>query len=139
MCRRWPSSGDVPIAADPARIEVRPSLVTSPRRPDGLLMAYLDGSDCLVRRGSGRGGRWSEPVRLPTLSASSVCGTPSLAYSHDGRDLYAAYQDLRVITTLLAPDGSRIRQDNETDVVVVRSSDDGRTWTPSLAALDAPP
>ena len=138
MRRRRPSTGDVPIAADPTRIEVRPSLVTSPRRHDGLVVAYLDGSDCLVRRSSDRGGRWSEPVRLPTLSAASVCGTPVLAYSHEGRDLYAAYQDLRVITTLLVPDGSRIRQDNETDIVVVRSSDDGRTWTPPVAALDAP-
>jgi hypothetical protein len=102
-------------------------------------MAYLDGSDCRVRRSSDREGRWSEPVRLPTLSEKSVCGTPALAYSHEGRDLYAAYQDLRVITTLLAPDGSRIRQDNETDIVVARSSDDGRTWTPPVPALDAPP
>jgi hypothetical protein len=144
--RRKTTTEDVAIAADPAGLEVRPSLATSPRRQNVIVAAYtaaafptVPGVRCLASTSFDRGQRWSEPVRLPTLSPSSVCGTPSLAYSPDGKHLYAAYQDQRVTTTFLTSDGRLVRTESDTDVVLTRSRDDGETWTPPVRALDAVP
>jgi hypothetical protein len=142
LARRAPATQDVAIADDPGVLEIRPSVVTSPRRQDIVVMAYAGAQfpsapavRCFASISFDRGRRWSEPVRLPTLSDTSDCGAPALAYSPDGRYLYAAYQDQRTTFTFLTPD--TYRKDSDFDVVVSRSSDDGRTWSPAVLALDA--
>lgn len=142
LCRRKPTAEDVPIANDPTGLEFRPSLAASPRRQNAVVVAYVGsgfpsapGFRCYVSRSFDRGQRWSEPLLLPTFFPTSSCGAPALAYSPDGRYLYATYQEQRSTTTFL-PDETHVRLDNDSDVVFSRSSDDGKTWTPPVRALD---
>jgi hypothetical protein len=143
MCRKKSTAEDVAIANDPSVLEIRPSLVTSPRRQDVVVMAYAGsgfssapGLRCFVSASFDRGQRWSESLRLPMISPTSECGAPALAYSPDGKYLYAAYQDQRSTTTFLTEDGSIVRSESDTDIVVTRSSDEGRTWTKPVLGLD---
>ena len=144
-CRRnRKTTEDVPIADDPLGLEFRPSVVaTSPRRQDAVVTAFVgsglpsaSGFRCYVSRSLDRGRRWSEPLLLPMLSPASTCGAPALSYSPDGRHLYAAYQEQWSTTTFLTDDKTLVRLDGDSDVVVARSRDDGRTWTTPVRALD---
>jgi hypothetical protein len=142
-CRRGSLSTDVPIATDPAISQSAPSIAASPRRSNSLVTAYSAigfpspaSSRCFARRSSDWGKTWSEAVRLPTLDEGSACTRVTLAYSRNGRRLYAAYTDDRTTSTLT---GETLRVLTDTDIVVAFSENDGRTWSDPVVALDAAP
>jgi hypothetical protein len=136
---------DVPIAADNALREYRPAVAASPRRQGVVVSAYVAAllpvpDRCLVTSSVDRGGTWSAPVFLPMLSGTSLCpDVPALAYSLDGRTLLAAYRDVRGGRMSLEPPaggGTRTRILQDTDVLVSRSEDNGRTWSAPTIAVD---
>lgn len=139
------SLADDPIAAAAGVTEYAVSLAASPRRQNILVSAHVASSPneprtwCDVRRSLDRGRTWSAPVPLPTLTPASACDVPVLAYSPDGRTLYAAYRDFKAGFEILDPPsggGTRRRIFQDDDVVVSRSEDDGRTWSPSVPAIE---
>jgi hypothetical protein len=136
---------DDPIAAAAGVTEYAASLAASPRRQNILVSAHVASSPneprtwCEVRRSLDRGRTWSAPVPLPTLTPTSACDVPVLAYSHDGRTLYAAFRDFKAGFEVLPPPpggGTRRRIFQDDDVVVSRSEDDGRTWSLPVFAIE---
>jgi hypothetical protein len=138
---------DNPIATTDLT-EFRPSTVALQRRPKSLVTAYTafpfssaPSTRCLVTRSHSGGRTWSEPMALPGLTPLSLCDNPSLVESSGGRWLYVAYQDIKSgRVDLEAPAGSTsYRVFTDTDVVVQRSWNGGRTWGPPVVALDGDP
>lgn len=136
---------DVPIAADPGMSEYRPAVAASPRRQNVVVSAYVAApfpvpeTRCPVTRSLDRGRTWSAPEFLPMLTETSLCGSPALAYSPDGRTLFAVYQDIRGGVTSLEPPpegGTRTRVFQEMDLLLSRSEDDGHTWSAPVLAID---
>ena len=134
--RRPSALTDVPVAADAALIETQPSVTASPGRQDLLAAAYVaaafptsPGTRCFVARSLNLGRTWTRKVQLPTLSPTSNCGDPALAYSPDGKHLYAAYRDILSTQEFLPDDPTLFKVETATHIVVSRSRDDGRTWS----------
>ena len=136
---------DVPIAADPGLSENRPAVATSPRHSSVVVSAYVAApfpipeTRCLVTHSLDRGSTWSAPVFLPMLTGTSLCDSPVLAYSSNGRTLFSVYRDFKSGATSLEPPpggGTRTRIVQKTDVLLSRSQDDGRTWSASVLAIE---
>ncbi len=137
---------DVPLGADPGFLEYRPAVALSPRRQNVVVSAYVAASfpvpetRCLVTRSLDRGSTWSAPVFLPMLTGTSLCpDAPALAYAADGHTLFAAYRDFKGGQIPLEPPpggGTRKRYFQETDILLSRSEDDGRTWSAPVLAID---
>ena len=136
---------DVPIAADPGLSENRPAVAASPRHSNVVVSAYVAApfpipeTRCLVTHSLDRGSTWSAPVFLPMLTGTSLCDSPVLAYSSDGRTLFSVYRDFKSGATSLEPPpggGTRTRIAQKTDVLLSRSEDDGRTWSAPVLAIE---
>lgn len=147
--RRPPKLGDVAITDDPLLTQNAPNIVSHPRYKSVLVTAYVgfpfpeaQETQCIVKRSFDGGRTWSDGVFLPLRPTAVSCGGPVLAYSPDGRRLYAAYQDFRAERTdpeELPEGGSRYRSEGDADIAVSVSTDHGRTWSASSAALDGEP
>ena len=145
---RWPGLlADNPIATTDLT-ELRPSTVALARRPKSLVTAYTafpfssaPSTRCLVTRSHNWGSTWSEPAALSGLTPLSLCDNPFLVESSDGRWLYVAYQDIKSgRVDLEAPAGSTSYLIyTDTDIVVRRSRNGGRTWEAPVVALDGDP
>jgi hypothetical protein len=147
--RRPPKLQDVPIANDPDLTANAPSVAANPRRKKLLAAAYVGfpfpgatETQCVVKRSFDRGRTWSEGTLLPVRETAVSCGGPVLAYSPDGRRLFAAYQDFRSEGTEREPlpgGGYTYRSEGDSDIVVSVSTDHGRTWSTPSVALDGDP
>ena len=96
---RLPATRTVSKSGQVSR-RVRAGRTSSSWRYTAAAFPAAPGVRCLVSASFDRGQRWSEPVRLPSFRPPALCGTPALAYSPDGKHLYAAYQDQESTETL---------------------------------------
>lgn len=94
------------------------ALVAHPLHPERLVLGYGISGPAQVRRSVDGGRTWSARVSLPRLRQRDSVGAPVLAFSGDGKVLYAAY-----VT---------VQEDKDTTEVTLltRSTDGGRTWAP---------
>jgi hypothetical protein len=144
-----PPLSDTAIAADPVLTEQRPDVAANPARSRLVTAAYAGfvyptapARRCAVVRSRDKGLTWSPAVSLPLLDPASGCNDPVLAWSPNGKHLYAAYRDFKSGTTTLEPPpegGTRFRVFANDDVVVSRSDDGGLNWSAPVVALDADP
>jgi hypothetical protein len=140
--------GDVAIAASASLTETRPSVAANPAQSRVVAAGYgaftypsAPRRRCVVVRSADGGLSFSPPAFLPVVSPASTCNDVALAWSPNGRRLYAAYRDVRdSAVTLPAPEGRfsyRVR--SQTDLLVSRSDDGGLTWTGPFFALRGDP
>jgi hypothetical protein len=127
-----PKLKDVEIGDDPTKTENQPTVASNPRDKKNLVAgSHLavplspKTNRCVAYRSSDNGATWSEPFTMPQLSPSSVCADPVLSYAPDGSRVYYAYMD--------------IKPNNDWDIVVSYSDNDGQSWTGPIIALDAQP
>jgi hypothetical protein len=123
---------EVEIGDDSTRDENQPTVVANPINQENLVagthfagIPFPVASKCVAFRSSDNGETWSTPFTMPLLSTSSLCADPVLAYAPDGSRVYYAYMD--------------IKPNNDWDIVVSFSDDDGQSWTGPIIALDAQP
>ena len=127
-----PKLKDVEIGDDPTRTENQPAIAANPTDKKKLVAgshfaAPLTPSTnrCVAYRSSDNGATWTAPFTMPQLSDSSACADPVLSYAPDGSRVFYAYMD--------------IKPNNDWDIVVSYSDDDGQSWTGPIIALNAQP
>ena len=127
-----PKLKDVEIAGDPTKSENQPTIASNPINKKNLVAGSHFAvplspatNRCLAYRSGDNGATWSAPFTMPQLTASSACADPVLSYAPDGSRVYYAYMD--------------IKPNNDWDIVVSYSDNDGQSWTGPIIALDAQP
>jgi hypothetical protein len=123
---------DVEIGDDETRTENQPTVASNPRDKKNLVagthLAFPltpSTNRCVAYRSSDNGATWSAPFTMPQLSPSSACADPVLDYAPDGSRVYYVYMD--------------IKPNNDWDIVVSFSDNDGQSWTGPIIVLDAQP
>jgi hypothetical protein len=127
-----PKLNDVEIGDDPTMTENQPTIASNPINKKNLVAGSHfvvplspETNRCVAYMSSDNGATWSAPFTMPQLSPSSVCADPVLSYAPDGSRVYYAYMD--------------IKPNNDWDIVVSYSDNDGQSWTGPIVALDAQP
>jgi hypothetical protein len=127
-----PKLKDVEIGGHSTKHENQPAIASNPTNKKNLVAGSHFGGPpspttnrCVAYRSSDNGATWSAPFTMPQLGDSSECADPVLSYAPDGSRVYYAYMD--------------IKPNNDWDIVVSYSDNDGQSWTGPIIALDAQP
>jgi hypothetical protein len=127
-----PKLKDVEIGGDTTKTENQPTIASNPINKKNLVAGSHfavplspETNRCVAYSSSDNGATWSAPFTMPQLGESSVCADPVLSYAPDGSRVYYAYMD--------------IKPNNDWDIVVSYSDNDGQSWTGPIIALDAQP
>jgi hypothetical protein len=137
--RRGRRLEDVGIGVHPTKHENEPTVAANPRHKRKLVAGSHffgppapESNRCVAYRSANGGRTWSAPLAMPQLGPTSQCSDPVLAYAPDGSRVYYAYMDIKFEA---GPDTFTV----DLDILVSSSSNDGRTWTGPVVALDGSP
>lgn len=129
---------DVAIGVNPDIHENEPTVAANPMNSNKLVAGshYIPEAGCAVYTSSNGGVNWTSPVAMPLLTDLSFCSDPVLAYSPDGGRVYYAYMDIK---STVEETATTITFNDDWDIVVSFSDDNGQTWDGPNLVLDGDP
>jgi len=129
---------DVRIGADPFIHENEPTIAANPVSSQYLVAGshYIPEAGCVAYTSSNGGTSWTSPIAMPLLTDISFCSDPVLAYAPDGSRVYYAYMDIK---STVEETATTVTFNDDWDIVVSYSDDNGASWTGPTVALDGDP
>jgi len=129
---------NVPVSVDPAFHENEPTVAVNPGNSKKLVAGshFLPAAGCAAYSSSNGGTTWTSPFLMPLLTDFSFCSDPVLAYAPDGGRVYYAYMDIK---STVEETPTTITFNDDWDIVVSFSDNNGKTWTGPIVALDGDP
>ena len=131
---------DVPIGVNPVIHENEPTVAANPVNSKYLVAGshYIGetGNTCVAYTSSNGGASWTSPVAMLHLTEISNCSDPVLAYAPDGSRVYYTYMDIK---STFEETATTVTFNDDWDIVVSYSDDNGKTWTGPVLALDGDP
>lgn len=131
---------DVPIGVNSVIHENEPAVAANPVNNMRLVAGshYISetGNVCVAYTSSNGGASWTSPIPMPHLTETSFCSDPVLAYAPDGSRVYYTYMDIK---STVEETATTITFNDDWDIVVSYSDNNGKTWTGPVLALDGDP